>query len=104
MRRHYFYRRIDAAKDMNNVFMTSENWESDIREVQIELDKDDPTGFSAVFFLQQASERARAVTFRIGASALANRARSLAQAGFKAPMTCRAIALVESRKDAGVTA
>jgi hypothetical protein len=77
---------------MNNVFLTDTNWESDIREVQLEPDKADPSGFSAVFYLSGA--KARDVVFRIGASTLATRARSLSAAGFRAPMTRKAMDLL----------
>jgi hypothetical protein len=82
---------------MNNVLHTDMNWESDIREVQIEPDTNDPLGFRAVFYLNDATAKAQEVAFRIGASNLANRARSLAVVGFKAPMTRKAMALIESR-------
>jgi hypothetical protein len=82
---------------MNNVLLIDTNWESDICEVQIEPDTNDPLGFRAVFYLTDASAKAREVAFRIGASNLANRAKSLAVAGFKAPMTRKAMALIESR-------
>lgn len=82
---------------MNNVLSLDINWESDVRDVQIEPDGTDPLGFRAVFYLTDGVAEASEIAFRIGASNLAHRARSLSVAGFKAPMTRRAMALVESR-------
>ncbi|MGB4106541.1 MAG: hypothetical protein WBK55_01940 [Alphaproteobacteria bacterium] len=81
---------------MNYSFYSPENWESDIREVTIESCDADPLGFMAVFTLSEASAK-NGISFKIGASTLAQRARSLSLAGYKAPMTKKAIAMLESR-------
>jgi hypothetical protein len=81
---------------MTNLLFTSENWESDIRDVAIEMSDADPSGYKAVFYLSDASPK-NPITFTVGASTLAQRARSLALAGYKAPMTKKAIALLETR-------
>ncbi|MCE7886881.1 MAG: hypothetical protein DYH13_05165 [Alphaproteobacteria bacterium PRO2] len=81
---------------MNYSFYSRENWESDIREVTIESCDADPLGFMAVFTLSEASAK-NGISFKIGASTLAQRAKSLSLAGYSAPMTKKAIAMLESR-------
>lgn len=81
---------------MNYSFYSRENWESDIREVSIESCDADPLGFMAVFTLSEASAK-NGVSFKIGASTLAQRAKSLSMAGYNAPMTKKAISMLESR-------
>jgi len=80
---------------MNNLFFVTKNWEQDIHNVEIEVSGDDPLGYKAVFFLSE--ETPKPISFSVGASTLVNRAKGLALAGYKAPMTQKAIALVESR-------
>ena len=81
---------------MNYSFYSSENWESDIRDVTIESCDADPLGFMAVFTLSEASAK-NGISFKIGASTLAQRAKSLSLAGYNAPMTKKAIAMLKSR-------
>lgn len=81
---------------MTKAFYGSENWESDIRDVTIETSDADPLGYHAVFHLSEASLQ-KPVTFKVGASLLGQRAKSLALAGYKAPMTKKAITLLEMR-------
>lgn len=76
------------------------NWENNIRKVVVEPcdSQEDPLGYRAVFLLSQESARAqKKKSFVIGASFLAQREHNLVKAGYKAPMTQRAIALVENR-------
>ncbi len=82
---------------MNYSFYSPENWESDIRDVTIETSDADPMGFMAVFTLSDASLKQPSISFRVGASTLAQRAKSLSLAGYNAPMTKKAIAMVKSR-------
>lgn len=78
----------------------SRNWEEDIRTVRIEscASDEDPLGYKAVFYLRRESERAaKNRSFVIGASFLAQRAHNLIKAGYKVPMTQRAISQVEKK-------
>lgn len=82
-----------------NMFFSIENWESDIRDVQIEpcAAGEDPLGYRAVFVMMNSASKASDISFRVGASELRQRARSLAVAGFNAPMTKKAIAMIENK-------
>ena len=76
-----------------------QNWEADISDVIVErCDRnEDPLGYQVVFC---ASEKMRAVAinnFVIGASHLVQRLASLKKAGYDAPMTQKAIAMLEKR-------
>ena len=76
------------------------NWEEEIVGVQIELCdvQEDPLGFRAVFELNQEKVRLdQQKQFIIGASFLAKREMNLKKIGYNAPMTQRAIALIESQ-------
>lgn len=78
----------------------SKNWESDIQNVLVESCPltEDPLGYKAVFYLAKESERAaKNKSFIIGASFLAQRAHNLVKAGYQAPMTEKAITLVEGQ-------
>jgi len=90
-------RELPGTDHEQRVFL-QKNWESDIFDVEIESCgvSEDPLGFRAVFFLSD-TEKNDKVTFRVGASALAQRARNLALAGYQAPMTQKAICLLEAR-------
>lgn len=84
-----------------NMFFSIENWESDVRDVQIEACAagEDPLGYRVVFFLN--SEHQSDIAFRVGASSLHQRVRRLAEAGYNAPMTKKAITMIESRINCG---
>lgn len=73
------------------------NWESGIKNVSVEpCDKnEDPLGYRAVFSVDR--ERMGPETFVIGASLLAQREMNLSKVGYKAPMTQRAIDMVEAQ-------
>ena len=76
------------------------NWESDIQNVRVESCAltEDPLGYKAIFYLARESERAeKNKSFIIGASFLAQRAHNLEKAGYQAPMTEKAIVLVEDQ-------
>jgi len=74
------------------------NWESDIEQVFVEPcdEQEDPLGYRAVFFLDK-TKREALKSFAVGASYLAKRRHNLSQAGYDAPMTHRAIDLVEEK-------
>jgi len=74
------------------------NWEANIEAVRIERcgPEEDPLGYRAVFFLEKhAAQENRRKTFAVGASFLGQREKNLEKAGYAAPMTGRAIALIE---------
>ena len=77
---------------------SAKNWESDIRKVFIEPcdEAEAPLGYRAVFYLKQAAAHVKNQShFAIGASFLSDRINNLSKAGYVAPMTRRAITLVE---------
>lgn len=76
------------------------NWEEEIVNVSIEPCDihEDPLGFRAIFEMDQEKARLDAQNkFVIGASFLAKRELNLKRAGYKAPMTHRAIELIETK-------
>lgn len=79
------------------------NWEKDVREVSIEPcdPRVDPMGFRAVFVVGEDKPLTqRFNTYTVGASYLRQRLDGIRRAGFEAPMTARALELVEeSLKD-----
>ena len=70
------------------------NWEADVQDVRLEPCSKtiDPLGFQAVFVLTEGARRAVKL-FAVGVSHLGPREKRLIEAGYKAPMTRRAIAL-----------
>ncbi len=76
------------------------NWEEEIINVLIEpCDlNEDPLGFRAIFEIDAEKARLdKQKQFIIGASFLAKRVMNLQKIGYNAPMTQRAIALIESK-------
>lgn len=78
------------------------NWERNVSQVSVEpCDRqEDPLGYRAIFFMRGGEKSPDAVTtetFVIGASYLALRKHNLIRAGYKAPMTHRAIDLIEQK-------
>ena len=91
-----FYRKSQSRKLVTD----PRNWESGIRDVTVEAcdKKEDPLGFRAIFlFDQQKAEQEQKKAFVIGASFLAKREVNLKKAGYAAPMTHKAIALIEEK-------
>lgn len=84
--------------------LTAKNWESNINQVSVEPcdPQEDPMGYKAVFFVKEegkprAFDRFKTESFAIGASYLARRQHNLQKAGYSAPMTHRAIHLIEHK-------
>lgn len=77
--------------------VTAYNWESNIERIDVEQCEalDDPLGYRAVFHLERDEDHTK--SFAVGASFLAQRAANLFKAGYQAPMTEKAIALIEGR-------
>lgn len=73
-------------------FFFSRNWEANIEDVSVQACSEDPLGYRAVYSMRRTAE-----TFVIGASLLAQRERNLTCAGYKLPMTERAIAAIERK-------
>jgi hypothetical protein len=67
------------------------NWERDIRTVDLEPCEHtyDSSGYKAVFYL--TPEAAEAASFTVGASLLQQRRDQIEKAGYKAPMTSKAL-------------
>lgn len=70
----------------------AKNWEKSIQHVYVERcdPAEDPLGFRAVFSMEDND-------FAVGASYLAQRWQNLKKAGFAAPMTQKAMALIEEK-------
>jgi len=88
---------LDSTLSNNPHFL--KNWEADIGAVKVEscAEDEDALGYRAVFFFAKESERAeKTKSFVVGASFLAQRAKNLRQAGYKAPMTQKAIQHIEN--------
>lgn len=79
----------------------AKNWEQNIKQVSVEAcdRKEDPLGYRAIFFTRDTASQhdVRDDRFVIGASYLAQREFNLSKAGYKAPMTSRAINLIEQK-------
>lgn len=78
-----------------NIFAGARNWEADIHYVSIKScdPYDDPLCYQAVFHAEQDGD----TIFAVGASFLAQRELNLHNAGFQAPMTTKAITLIEEQ-------
>lgn len=78
--------------------LSMRDWEANIDDVVIEPCADDATGLRAKFFLkeQYAAELAQRC-FTVGASFLAQRAKNLESAGYRASMTERALSILENQ-------
>ena len=77
------------------------NWEKDVRSVVLEAcDKgDDPTGLCVIFLVGDERPLSQRVnSYRVGASYLRKRLEGIRRAGFEAPMTVRAIEMVEKSR------
>ena len=78
------------------------NWENDIEDVMLEsCDKaEDPSGFRVVFYRQDAHgiTEGSSEAYRMGASYLKTRLKKLSRAGFDAPMTKKAIELINQKR------
>ncbi len=93
-------RNSQAYETLNNPFF-KKNWEEDIGRVCVEPcdEKQDPLGYVAVFFVGSKGGKRLGweKTYSIGASYLARRQHNLNKAGYKAPMTHKAINLIENK-------
>ena len=93
-------RRLIQNKDVRNPLQGSRNWEENIRSVVIEPcdEGEDPLCYKAIFFLTfEAARNTKKKTFEIGASFLAQRKHNLCKAGYKVPMTVKAIEKIEQK-------
>ena len=75
------------------------NWEADIQDVELEpCDRtEDPLGYHVVYYTGERLRAAAVKNYVIGASNLVKRLASLKKAGYEAPMTQKAIAMLENR-------
>lgn len=74
------------------------NWEKDVRGVTVEPcdPREDPLGFRAVFVVGEDKPLTQRVnSYVVGASYLRQRLDGIRRAGFEAPMTARAIEMLE---------
>ncbi|MCB1783668.1 MAG: hypothetical protein KDI13_06690 [Alphaproteobacteria bacterium] len=78
--------------------VSSRNWEADVDSVSLEScnEQEDPLGYRVVYYRRGESALMAAVRqYEVGASFLRTRLERLKQAGYDAPMTLRAIGMVE---------
>ncbi len=76
------------------------NWESNISDISLKSCdiKDDPSGYNVIFYANKIKEdNNKSIAYVIGASLLYNRLRKLNNAGFDAPMTQKAINMLERK-------
>ncbi|MGH1376155.1 MAG: hypothetical protein ACRBCK_07390 [Alphaproteobacteria bacterium] len=78
----------------------SANWESDVEDVVIEVCdlEEDPSGYRVTYYTDENDARQGGESYCIGASFLQNRLRKLKRAGFDAPMTKKAINLINQKR------
>lgn len=95
---------MTSIKSVLSRTLTSKNWESNINQVHVEpCDRqEDPTGYKAVFFVKDKGDKScfdkfKTDSFAIGASYLVKRQENLKKAGYSAPMTHKAINMIESK-------
>lgn len=90
MKRVFFKRGLRDA-------LVPRNWESGVAGVAVEpcAEDEDPLGWRAVFFLSEVAGQDNSRSFTIGASLLAQREHNLTRAGYRVPMTQRAIDAIE---------
>ncbi|MBX2834695.1 MAG: hypothetical protein KTR28_06960 [Micavibrio sp.] len=83
-------------KDLFDKVFSEKNWEDDIAQVLVEsCDRSvDPLGYRAVFYQHEPMVKP---AFVIGASFLKQRHENLMRTGYAAPMTERAINLIEHK-------
>lgn len=84
---------------MMSIF-SDKNWEHGISRVEVQTchESDDPTGYKAVFYLKHAHAKVmQKDSFAVGASYLKKRLENLTRAGYNAPMTDKALELLNSR-------
>ncbi len=90
------------GKEILHRLFSQKNWEDNISRVCVEACdcSEDPLGYRAVYFMggqQQDDSVSDSVSFVIGASFLLKREANLRLSGYKAPMTHKAISLIESK-------
>ncbi len=77
------------------------NWEDDIQDVVVEScnTEEDPTGYRVIFYRDTAAGKQDAEnSYSMGASYLRNRLKKLSRAGFEAPMTERALHMINQKR------
>ncbi len=82
-------------------FSSLANWESDIEDVMVEAceKSEDPSGYRVTFYKSDKTvfnEDER--SYSIGASFLKNRMEKLSRAGFDAPMTKKALNIIDKER------
>ncbi|MGH1457176.1 MAG: hypothetical protein ACRBDI_10375 [Alphaproteobacteria bacterium] len=70
------------------------NWECDIRDVSVESCEmnEDPMGFRVIYYKDSEDD------YSVGASYLRDRLKKLSRAGFDAPMTQKAINIIDQKR------
>jgi len=98
MRRVFGKKSTELSKSSSG----SKSWEENVRDVMLEPCEtgDDPLGYRAVFYLTPearfaAEESLEEKCFSVGASLLSQREQHIVRAGYKAPMTRKAIQLLK---------
>ncbi len=78
----------------------SANWEADVEDVVIEVCdlEEDPSGYRVTYYIEGNEAHQEEGSYCIGASFLQNRLRRLKKAGFDAPMTKKAINLINQQR------
>jgi len=78
------------------------NWENDIKDVALEActAEEDPSGYRVLYYKSsgQENEVRSDDSYRVGGSYLKNRLEKLRRAGYDAPMTKKAINMLDQKK------
>ncbi len=87
---------------VGNPVIVRANWESDIDDVILEpcAHEEDPLGYRVVFYKDSLNryDNDNKDSYSIGASYLGSRLEKLSRAGFDAPMTKKAMTLIDRTK------
>ena len=78
------------------------NWEKDVNKVELEACEfsEDPLGLRAVFYLGRERPLTQKTNYyKVGASHLRERLSGIRRSGYDAPMTCKAIEMIEERME-----
>ena len=117
MRVELFYRlstsKIESSVQMTQFYrkeffdgiFSKKNWEKEISHVCVEAcdHVEDPLGYRAAFFITDGAQTSLEVVtamspaFTVGASFLVKRQENLSRSGYEAPMTEKAINLIERK-------
>ena len=90
-----------SARARSNFGYRPANWEADVQDVVVETcgEEEDPSGFRVIFYTNEVDlVHEDENSYSIGASYLQNRLKKLTRAGFDAPMTKKAMNIIDQKR------